>query len=133
MLTVFQTGEERLLLETRRRVLEKLGLAVVTAMSAEEALAQIPALQFDLAILCHSLPADRRRQIAAALRKLNPAAPILLVGREPGGLAIDEDAAIDAVVDPHPERLTQTLSRLLQLKQRSSAVRRSEEMPAAAD
>ena len=133
MLTVFQTGEERLLLETRRRVLEKLGLAVVTAMSAEEALAQIPALQFDLVILCHSLPADRRRQIAAALRKLNPAAPILLVGREPGGLAIDEDAAIDAVVDPHPERLTQTLSRLLQLKQRSSAVRGSEEMPAAAD
>lgn len=133
MLTVFQTGEERLLLETRRRVLEKLCLAVVTAMSAEEALAQVPELQFDLAILCHSLPVDRRRQIAAALRKLNPAAPILLVGRGPGGLAIDEDAAIDAVVDPHPERLTQTLSRLLQLKQRSSAVRRSEEMPAAAD
>lgn len=133
MLTVFQAGEERLLLATRRQVLERLGLTVVSAASAEEALQQIPAVQFDLAILCHSIPSDRRRQVAAALRKANPAAPILLVARGSPGLAIDEGSAIDAVVDPHPERLTETLRRLLHLKERSRAVQGNEETPNAAE
>lgn len=105
MLTVFQTGEDRLLLETRRRVLESIGLIVLTANGAEEALQQIPQLRFDLAILCHSLPPERQKQIAPELRQANPAAPILLVGRGAAGQVTDGDADVDVIVDPDPERL----------------------------
>lgn len=117
MLTVFQIGEDRLLLETRRRVLESIGLTVVTAKSTAQTLQSTPELLFDLAILCHSLPVQRRRQLAAALRRANPAAPVLLVGRGSAEQVKDGDAEIDAVLDPNPERLTETLRRLLHLKQ----------------
>lgn len=105
-----------MLLETRRRVLESMGLTVVTARGAAETLRRLPQLQFDLAILCHSLSAEDRQQIAAALRQANPAAAILLVGRGSGGQIGDGNADIDAVVDPDPERLTETLRRVLHLK-----------------
>ncbi|HKR26208.1 MAG TPA: hypothetical protein VJS11_02095 [Acidobacteriaceae bacterium] len=126
MLTVFQIGEDRLLLETRRRVLESIGLTVVTANSAAETLQRIPQLRFDLAILCHSVPAHERRGLAAALRSVNPAAPILLVGRGSSGQVKDGDADIDAIVDPSPERLTDTLRRLLYLRQPSKSNRDGE-------
>lgn len=132
MLTVFQAGEERVLLETRRRVLESIGVTVVTAAGAREALEQIPGLQFDLAILCHSLPSNSRKGVAAALRSTNPAAPILLVGRGAAGMAACEATDMDAIVDPHPERLTETLRRLLHLKQRTTASR-GERMREGAD
>lgn len=120
MLTVFQAGEDRMLLETRRRVLESIGLTVVTAHGGAETLQRIAQLQFDLAILCHSLPVHQRLQIAATLRKANPTSPILLVGRGPAGQKIDGHSDIDAVVDPDPERLTETLRRLLHLKQQTN-------------
>jgi CheY-like chemotaxis protein len=122
MLTVFQIGEDRLLLETRRRVLESMGLTVVTLNSAEEMLDRSLQLRFDLAILCHTVPANRRKKNAATLRRANPAAPILLVGRGTAGRVADGDVAIDAIVDPDPERLTETLRRLLQLKQGTKPV-----------
>jgi len=133
MLTVFQIGEDRLFLETRRRVLESMGLTVLTLNSAEEMLDRILQLPFDLAILCHTVPAYRRKKIGAAMRRVNPAAPLLLVGRGTAGLVADGDAAIDAVVDPDPERLTETLRRLLQLKQGTKPVVSSESMRVAAD
>ena len=126
MLTVFQAGEDRLLLETRRRVLESLGLKVMTAGSAREALEQIPGLHFDIAILCHSVSVHRRQELAAALRMANPAAPILLVGRGFAGLVEAESVEIDAIIDPHPARLTESLARLLHLKRRSGIARYDE-------
>lgn len=133
MLTLFQAGEDRLLLDTRRRLLESIGLAVITAFGAREALDLIPQSRFDLAILCHSLPIHHRQRVAAALRQVNPAAPILLVGRGLAGLIEAEAAEIDAIVDPHPARLTETLRRLLDLKQQSKKVPGLSEMPDAAD
>jgi CheY-like chemotaxis protein len=131
MLTVFQAGEEPLLLDTRRRLLESLGLAVVTATGLREALERIPKFHFDLAILCHSLPIHQRQRIAAALRQVNPTVPVLLVGRGSARLIEAEGTEIDAIVDPHPARLTDTLRRLLHLKQQSRNT--VKEMPDAAD
>lgn len=133
MLTVFQAGEELLLLDTRRRLLESIGLAVVTAFGAREALDLIPQFHFDLAILCHSLPIHQRQQVAAALRQVNPAAPILLVGRGSARLIEAEAAVIDAIVDPHPARLTETLRRVLDLQHQSRKVPGLKEMPGVAD
>ncbi|HKO14346.1 MAG TPA: response regulator [Acidobacteriaceae bacterium] len=134
MLTVFQAGEDLLLLDTRRRLLESIGLAVVTASGARQALERIPQVHFDLAILCHSLPVHQRQQVAAALRRANPAAPVLLVGRGSAGLLGAEASEIDAIVDPHPARLTETLRRLLDLQhQQSRKVPGVKEMPGAAD
>lgn len=132
MLTVFQIGEDRLLLETRRRVLESMGLSVVMAEGAVETLWRTPNRKFDLALLCHSLNSHRRQQIAAALRRANAGAPILLVGRGCGEQVKDGDADLDGVIDPDPERLTEMLRRLLQLKQRQVASR-NETVPEAAD
>jgi CheY-like chemotaxis protein len=133
MLTVFQAGEDLLLLETRRRLLESIGLAVVTATGARQALDRIPQVRFDLAILCHSLPIHQRQQVASALRQVNPAAPILLVGRGSAGLIEAEASEIDAMIDPHPARLTETLRRLLNLQQQSREVPGVREMPGVAD
>lgn len=123
MLTVFQVGEDRLLLETRRKVLESIGLRVVTAHSAPEAVERIPEVSFDLAILCHTLPCHQRQRVAKELRRLNSAAPILLIGRGFAGLVEAEPADIDAIVDPHPMRLTETLQRLLHLAVRTAPSR----------
>ena len=62
---------------------------------------------------------------------MNPAAPILLVGRGSERQASGE-TNIDAVVDPDPEQLTATVRRLLHLTQESGQIQ-DKDLPHAAD
>jgi DNA-binding response OmpR family regulator len=56
------------LLRTRSQVLQSAGYIVVSASSVKEAVDYFQAGDFDLVILCHSLPAKDRERLTSLIR-----------------------------------------------------------------
>ena len=63
-------GEDEMLLYTRRMLLEEAGYEVDTVSSQEEFQARLKRMkkgQYDLLIVCHSVPAAKRKEIGSNL------------------------------------------------------------------
>lgn len=129
MLTALHIGIDDALLRSRTGLLEKAGLRVITAERLSGDGDRIAAENFDLAVLCHSLPADERAALARCLRRRNPAAPILLVDELPAPESA-QPANIDGVLNRSPGPLIEGLRRIIE-NLRSSAPELPEAIAAA--
>jgi DNA-binding NtrC family response regulator len=108
-IVTLSVGRDPLLLQTRGQVLRSDGYSVSSTVSAEQALQQFKAGDFDVVILCHSIPARERARLADAIHSHSPNTPVVVVAAGFGG----KDRAADAVIENEPTTLLQELPRLL--------------------
>ena len=101
------------LLETRSRVLRTGGYTVISTASVVDAATKFLAGDFDLVILCHSIPARDRRYLVARIRDHSPSTPLVLVSATESG----HDASLDATIGNDPEQLLQELARVLRQRE----------------
>lgn len=82
-------------------LLQSAGYAVVTARSAKEAIDRFLAGDFDLVLLCHSLPEKERDGLACLIRASGSLTPVITITSFGG----HSDAFASATYECEPERL----------------------------
>lgn len=102
-------GLDPLLLETRNRILESAGHTIVSALSVEQGLDQFVSGDFDIVILCHSIPVRERERLTYAIRRLSPNTPVVVVTARLSAV----DSFADAMIENEPEILLQEIPRIL--------------------
>lgn len=79
---VLSIGFDLALLDIRNQVLQSAGYIVVSAMSAEEAIHLFRDGDFDLVILCHSLPIEHCERLTRCIRNSGSRIPVAYVSGE---------------------------------------------------
>ncbi|HEX4663303.1 MAG TPA: hypothetical protein VH196_02860 [Terriglobales bacterium] len=108
-IVTLSVGRDPLLLQTRGQVLRSDGYTVSSTLLVDQALQQFVAGDFDIVILCHSIPFREREKLAEAIHSRSPNTPVVVVAAGYGG----KDRAADAVIDNEPATLLQELPKLL--------------------
>src|SRR3954468_1217557 len=95
---ILSAGRDRPLLFTRNRVLEEAGYSVTPTFTAADTVENFFAGDFDLVILCHSIPIEERERISKLVRMHSPSTPVVVLADLPtrrfefGDLTVDSDA-----------------------------------------
>lgn len=76
---VLSVGFDRILLEPRNQVLRSEGYLVVAAYSLRAAVDYFSAGDFDLVVLCHSVPQEDRERLTSLLRASGSRIPVVSV------------------------------------------------------
>jgi DNA-binding response OmpR family regulator len=102
-------GRDSLLLQTRCQVLQSAGYTVVSALSLDESLKEFRSGDFDLVILCHSIPEPDRELLTKAVHSYSPKTPVIVVSATLSAM----DRLADAMVESEPTILLQEIPKLL--------------------
>ena len=96
---LLSAGRDPSLLFTRRKVLEAAGYSVVTAATRIELISQFFSGDFDLVILCHTIPFEEKQKISSLIRGHSPSTSILALSDVLGQFwsFVDETVANDPV------------------------------------
>jgi CheY-like chemotaxis protein len=108
MAAILVVGDDELLLETRAAVLRTIGAETVSCRGSS-ALAIQENRQFDMVILCHTLPMQLCVALAETIHARWPKTRILLLSPT----AVSEQSDFDVPLAPDPERLLQRTVELL--------------------
>ena len=106
---VLAVGHDPVLLETRSQVLQAAGYTVVSELSLKKAVARYLEGDFDLVLLCHSIPAKNRELLTKLLREHTSCTPIVSVSSSLSAL----DSFADATIGNDPKELLVGLRELL--------------------
>jgi CheY-like chemotaxis protein len=106
---VLMVGRDRVLLETRSQVLRTAGFTVVPAFSPRQAIDEFMRGDFDLVLLCHSIPGDARERLVSGIREHTSRTPIVSVASFDGHF----DGFADATVENDPNLLINSLREVL--------------------
>jgi len=95
---ILSAGRDRPLLFTRNRVLEEAGYNVIGTSTAADTVEKFFDGDFDLVILCHSIPLEERERVATLVHMHSPSTPVIVLADLPtrrfnfGDLTVDSDA-----------------------------------------
>jgi CheY-like chemotaxis protein len=106
---ILAVSNEPELLESRSSILRSAGYDVEPVLSVEEAIDRLTDRDFDLVLLCHSIPAQERSRLIRLIR--GSRLPTAVVSVTPLDGHPDEFA--DATVDAVPEELLSGIRELL--------------------
>ncbi|HEY2115768.1 MAG TPA: hypothetical protein VGJ51_11790 [Candidatus Angelobacter sp.] len=106
---VLAVGHDPVLLETRGHVLQSAGYTVVLELSLKKVVDRFREGDFDLVLLCHSIPARDREHLTQVLREHTSRTPIVSVSTN----LCDLDSFADAMVGNDPGELLVALRELL--------------------
>jgi CheY-like chemotaxis protein len=106
---VLAVGRDSVLLETRSQVLQAAGYTVIPERSLKKAVARFRDGDFDLVLLCHSIPAQDRERLTRLLREHTSRTPIVSVSCSVSAL----DSFADATIGNDPKELILGLRELL--------------------
>ncbi len=112
MAAILVVGDDELLIETRAAVLRTIGAETVCCRTSC-ALTIQENRQFDMVILCHSLPMQVCVALANATHARSPQTRVLLLSPTAAWEPADFKAPLDAVSSADPERLLQRTVELL--------------------
>lgn len=116
---VLMVAHDRVLAMTRSQVLRTAGYIVVTAFTPRQAIDEFVRGDFDLVLLCHSIPGDARERLVSALREYTSRTPIVSVASFDGHF----DGFADATVENDPHLLINRLREVLHQGRNSSGER----------
>lgn len=108
-IVVLMVGRDRVLIETRCQILRINGYIAVPAFTPRQAIDEFVGGDFDLVLLCHSIPADARERLAAVIREHTSRTPIVSIASFDGQF----DGFADATIENDPNLLVAGLSELL--------------------
>ena len=111
---VLAVGRDRLLLETRSRVLQAAGYTVIPELSLKKAVSRSRDEDFDVVLLCHSIPADDRERLVRLIREHTSRKPIVSIATTLG----QRDLFADATIESDPDELLNGLHDVLRKKPR---------------
>ena len=97
---VLAIGFDLSLMTIRDLVLQSAGCAVVEAFSLEEAVDHFRSGDFDLVLLCHSVPAGDRERLASLIRASGSRIPIVSIAGSLG----ECDAFANATLEDGPNK-----------------------------
>jgi len=106
---VLNVSSDVLLLEIRGRVLSSAGYIVVNQCSTTDATSVFLSGDFDVVILCYSIPSPDRRNFVDLIHAKSPFTPVVVISS--GVEAYDRSA--DAFVENDPQALLQELGEVL--------------------
>ena len=99
---ILAVGRDAALLEYRSQILRRAGYIVDSEYSAKNAIDRFMQGDFDLVLLCHSMPVQDRNRLISSIRAFGSLTPIVSVA-PPESFVLDEFA--DAMVEDAPEKL----------------------------
>ena len=108
-IVVLMVGRDRVLVETRSQVLRTAGYTVVPAFTPRQAIDEFVRGDFDLVLLCHSIPGDARERMASVIREHTSRTPIVSVASFDGQF----DDFADATIENDPNLLIDSLREVL--------------------
>jgi len=106
---VLSVGLEALLLNARNLVLQSAGYIVVSATSIKEAFTLFGNGDFDLVVLCHSIPVKDRDRLIGLIRTSGSRTPVVSVSGKNG----ECDAFADVTIEDSPNKLLAGIGDLL--------------------
>jgi len=106
---ILMVGRERILGETRSQVLRTAGYIVVSVFTPRQAIDEFVRGDFDLVLLCHSIPGDARERLVSAIREHTSRTPIVSVASFDGQF----DGFADATIENDPHSLIDRLREVL--------------------
>ena len=106
---VLSVGLDPELLGTRKLVLQSAGYTVVAAFSAQGAVDRLRAGDFDLVLLCQSIPTNEKDRLALWIRASGSRIPVISIS----GIPCQRDAFADATVVGDPNALLMAIGEVL--------------------
>lgn len=106
---VLSVGLEPALLGTRNVVLQSAGYIVVSAVSIKEAVNVFQGGDFDLVVLCHSIPTKDRDRLTCLIRASGSRTPVISVS----GRTCECDAFADVTLEDGPNKFLAGINDLL--------------------
>ena len=97
---VLAVGSNRLLMSTRILVLQSAGYIVESASSLQDAVDRFHVGDFDIVLLCHSVPAEDRDRLARSIRATGSLTPIVSIANRLG----ECDAFANATLEDGPNK-----------------------------
>lgn len=110
---ILMVGHDPALLNTRGLLLRSVGYIVTSTASTQEAIELFQAGDFDLVVLCHSLPEQDREHLIQAIRNGGSATPVLFVI---AANVSSPDRFADLSSGSEPDGLLKTIRKVLQIK-----------------
>lgn len=107
---ILSVGHDLTLLDTRSQVLRAVGHAVVKTTSIKEAAEHLQTGDFDLVVLCHSVPANLREKFIHSIRTQGSRVPVIFVSKS----FLSKDPLADATVESTPGELLAGIEAVLQ-------------------
>ena len=98
------------LLESRCSILRSVGYIVESAISIDKAIDRFEGGDFDLVLLCHSIPHEERDLLTNLIRRSGSHVPVVCIDSIAGN---GRDALADATVDSAPEKLLAAIKEVL--------------------
>ncbi len=105
---VLSVGTDSQLLGTRNAVLRQAGYFVTPAHSALEALEKFFGGDFDLVVICHSVPVEEQQKLAELIHRFSPSVPVVVIVAES-----ENRSFADAQIPNDPHSLIRELPILL--------------------
>jgi DNA-binding response OmpR family regulator len=107
---VLAVGRDSLLLRTREQVLQAARYTVVSTHSLKDAMAKFLHGDFDLVILCHSLPVEERERLTYLIREQTTLTPIISISSNLGQHDLFTDVTLDNDPNEHITGLREVLN-----------------------
>lgn len=91
---ILSAGRDPNLLASRNEVLRRQGHQVVVAMTSAQVVEAFFGGDFDMVLLCHTIPSDERRKIIRLVHNHAPSTPVMVVSayegqaRDAGAIAV---------------------------------------------
>ena len=97
---VLAVGFDPSLMTPRTLVLQSAGYVVIKAWSLEEAVDHFRSGDFDLVLMCHSVPVEDRERLSRLIRASGSSIPIVSIAGSPG----ECDAFANATLEDGPNK-----------------------------
>jgi hypothetical protein len=115
-------GQDPIVLSTRCSILRSAGYMVAEAFSIAESIELFKDADFDLVLLCHSIPVQDRDKLTRAMRSSGSRIPIYAVAPLSGGFT---PGSADGIISSRPENLKKELWTALQIAPPEKAPQRA--------
>ena len=114
---VLAVGLDPSLLETRSLVLQSAGYIVESALSVKEAVDRFQSGDFDLVLLCHSVPRKDRDRVTSLIRASGSRTPIVSIAGDLG----ECDAFANATLEDGPNNFLAGIRHVLAKAEKAPA------------
>jgi hypothetical protein len=102
-------GRDPILLGTRNELLKSIGCIVVSASSSADLVNEFFGRDFDVIVLCHTIPPEERRKVLLMIRHYRESTPTMIVSGEYDSDYKGSMPRCGKVVPPEPHELVSAI------------------------